>query len=271
MTGGNIMSLRQSIINQVEGKEKTNSNPKVQDLHSTRSPLESMVVVSKLNSLFYLRDELDEERFGLHASSIISSDNDFCIRNQVLSLFYKQHQGEQLPVKSLKIFAAGTSIHEKWQKLFAKGNIATAIEERQFSEEYELFFTPDAVIEVNCKKYVVEIKSMNMFSFQKTYTHPGGRKQLMLYMHLLGIRQGFVLMECKNTQEFKIELVEYNFEEVGKYIDRLNEVQTLKKIYMETQELPPKKCNSYTCKAAKDCNMRDACFSKNGGRIAHGK
>ena len=91
----------------------------------------------KLNALFYLdknikketqfvksvmtRGQETTERKGLHASAVIKSDNKFCYRQQVLSLFYKQAQGEQVPVGLKRIFEEGNAIHEKWQRLFVRG------------------------------------------------------------------------------------------------------------------------------------------------------
>lgn len=75
---------------------------------------ESAQLEKILNKMFYLEKDIDEEvkfvrqvmtrglesqeRVGLHASAIIESENKFCLRQQVLSLLYKQLQGEQVPI-----------------------------------------------------------------------------------------------------------------------------------------------------------------------------
>jgi CRISPR/Cas system-associated exonuclease Cas4 (RecB family) len=209
---------------------------------------------------------LVETRAGLHASAIISSDSEFCYRAQLLSLFYEQAQGQNLPVKLLKIFAAGTSIHEKWQNMFEKGGICIKNEARSFSEKYDLYFTPDSIVEIGGKIYVCEIKSMNTFSFLKATSHPSGQKQCLLYMHLLGIENGFVLAEDKNNQEIKIFPVEYDYMKVAPFLDRLNEIQEMKKAFIEDKAVPPRKCGSSTCKAAEACNMHDVCWGSSSTR-----
>ena len=89
-----------------------------------------------LNKMFYLEKNIDEEvafvkqvmtrglenqeRVGLHASAIIVSDKQFCTRQQVLSLLYKQLQGEQIPIGLKRIFEEGNAIHEKWQRMFIR-------------------------------------------------------------------------------------------------------------------------------------------------------
>ena len=75
------------------------------------------------NRMFYLDKNIEEEtkfvnqlmtrglgtteRYGLHASAMIVSDNKFCVRQQVLSLLYKQRQGEQTQVGLMRIFEEG--------------------------------------------------------------------------------------------------------------------------------------------------------------------
>ena len=65
--------------------------------------MQALMIKNRLEKLF-LEDRNDQYRYGLHASAIIASDEEFCERAQLLSLFYRQDQGEQLPIKQLKIF-----------------------------------------------------------------------------------------------------------------------------------------------------------------------
>ena len=51
-----------------------------------------MIIESRLNKLYYTSTE-HENRYGLHASAVIASDNEFCYREQLLSLFYEMNQG----------------------------------------------------------------------------------------------------------------------------------------------------------------------------------
>ena len=48
---------------------------------------------------------------------------------QVLSLIYRQLQGEQLPVGLMRIFEEGNAIHEKWQRLFIRAGYSKAEEQ----------------------------------------------------------------------------------------------------------------------------------------------
>ena len=128
-----------------------------------------------LNKMFYLDKNIEEEtkfvnmvmtrglesteRVGLHASAMIKGDKEFCIRQQVLSLMYKQLQGEQDPVGLKRIFEEGNAIHEKWQRLFIRAGYAkpNTLDRTRFDNEYMLSFTPDIVCRILRVKAVTKV------------------------------------------------------------------------------------------------------------------
>lgn len=239
----------------------------------TKALSPSLLIKQKFNNMFlYMRDDrvLDEVRVGLHASAIIGPDSEFCYREQVLSLVYEMSQGKDLPVNALRIFSAGTSIHEKWQNMFKacsgnmKGFKLIKEEARSYSEKWNLYFTPDSIVEIDGIKYIVEIKSMNTFSYKhaavSTNPHPHARHQIQLYMHLTGIHHGLILIEDKNTQEFEVFKIEYDYKEALPYLDRLVEINAQYKDLIEDNIQPRGLCSKENCKRAENCNMRFACF-----------
>ena len=119
------------------------------------------------------------------------------------------------------------------------------------------------------RPYIVEIKSMNTFSYKKQEHHASGRKQCQLYMYLTGIHKGIVLCDDKNTQEFKVKTYEYNPSEIAKYIRRLERIQEYKDELVLDKKLVKrhKSCTGYNCKKAQECPMRDVCFRKSKERI----
>lgn len=232
----------------------------------------AMLVKNKLEHLF-LEDRAHENRYGLHASAILASDNEFCFREQVLSLFYEMNQGEQLPIKALKVFAQGNAMHEKWYKLFKRAGIDVAIERSLFLKKYDLSFTIDALLNLFNEEIICDVKSQNSFAFKKSKGHPSGEKQVNFYLWALskytGVphRKGFVLVDSKDDQEIRIVPVKYNKEKVVPYVERLKAIQDMKKEFMESKELPKRKCANCDTKRASQCNMRDACFNIGKGRI----
>ena len=243
---------------------------------------------TKLNELFYLEKKPDEEleflksvmtrgqetaeRKGLHCSAIIVSDKKFCIRQQVLSLFYKQRQGEQTSVGLKRIFSEGDAIHEKWQRLFIRGNYVKPLDcdYTLFDKEYDLTYTPDLNhVMIDGIEYVGEIKSVNTYAFKKQTQHVSGRKQLQMYMWLTGIHNGFVLCEDKNTQDIKVYPYKFDISEIKPYIARLEQIQYHKSVFVEKRKMVKRheKCTSSNCDMAESCPMRDACYNIGMGRV----
>ncbi len=282
------------IINDIKN-DAVKTGSKVQSSESAK--LEGI-----LNKMFYLDKNIDEEtkfvkqvmtrgsdtteRIGLHASAIIVSDKQFCVRQQVLSLLYKQLQGEQLPVSLMRIFAEGNAIHEKWQRLFIRAGYAKAktLDYTRFDDDFKISYTPDVV----CKipefydgAMVVEIKSVNPFQFKKMASHPSGHKQLQWYMYLCqkakGVlntksndyKKGFVLCDDKGAQEFKTFVYDYEPETVAPFIERCESIQYYYNVFKEEHKMVPrhKECDSSTCKMAEKCPMRDACYNIGMGRV----
>ena len=270
------------LINDIK-KEATGNNTKIQS-----SEARELDVI--LNKLFYLPKNIDEEaafvkqvmtrglksqeRVGLHASALIKGDKDFCLRQQVLSLMYRQLQGEQLPVGLMKIFEEGNAIHEKWQRLFIRGGYSKAsdLDVTQFNEKYRISFTPDIICripEFYDGKMIGELKSVNTHQFRKMARHPSAWKQLQWYMYLSGIHKGFVLSEDKNTQETKIEIYDYDVSVVSQFIDRAEEIKFRYKKAMKEHKMVkrPDDATSPDCKRCKQCALVNACWKINGGGI----
>lgn len=220
------------------------------------------------------RGQETSERKGLHASNMLVPDNEFCLRAQVLSLVYKQEQGENIMIGLKRIFEEGNAIHEKWQRLFIRAGYgkATDMDYTTYYSDYHLNYSPDAIItvpEFYNKPMVVEIKSVNTFAFQKQIKHPSAWKQAYWYMYLSKLDKAIVLSEDKNTQDFKLEV--YNFDEsvVAPYIERAEEItyQYNKLISEHKIVKRPTEAISPNCKKCTKCNMKNACWNIGFGRI----
>lgn len=243
-----------------------------------------------LNATFYLERNIEEEarfvkqvmtrgaetqeRVGLHASALIAGEKDFCLRQQVLSLIYRQLQGEQIEVGLKRIFEQGNAIHEKWQRLFIRAGYSTAddLDVTQFNEEYKISFTPDII----CKipefydgRMIGEIKSVNTFQFQRMTKHPSAYKQCQWYMFLTGIKKGFVLSEDKNTQDFKVEVYDFDSELIAPFQDRAEQIKYYYNRVLNEHKMVarPSDCKSSDCKRCSKCAMRDACWNIGKGKI----
>lgn len=256
-----------------------------------------------LNRTFYLPKNIEEEtkfvkqvmtrglesqeRVGLHASAMLVGDKEFCLRAQVLSLIYKQSQGEQIPVNLMKIFEQGNAIHEKWQRLFIRADYGKAkdMDFTRFDDDYMLSYTPDIdclIPEFFEGRMIGEIKSVNTYQFQKMTKHPSAWKQCQWYMHLCikylkkcgawngkDYTKGFVLNEDKNTQEFKLEVYNYEPPLVEPFAGRADSITYhYDRVFEEHKMVArPKDATSSTCKRCVQCFMRDACWNIGMGKV----
>ena len=221
------------------------------------------------------RGQESQERKGLHASNMLVGESEFCIRSQVLSLLYKQNQGEQLQPSLLRIFEQGNAIHEKWQRMFIRAGYGTAedMDFTRFNAKYAMSFTPDAVLAIpevfDNDWFVVEIKSVNTFQFKKMEKHPSAWKQCQWYMHNLGFKHGIVLSEDKNTQDFKIEVYHYDPKLVAPFVERAESIiYYYNRVITEHKMVArPKEAKSPDSKKCKECPLRDACWNIGMGRV----
>lgn len=243
-----------------------------------------------LNRMFYLEKNADketefvrqmitrgqetQERVGLHASALIVKENDFCLRSQVLSLIYRQLQGEQINVGLKRIFEEGNAVHEKWQRLFIRAGYSEPkdLDFTQINKKYQICFTPDIICripEFYDGEMIGEIKSVNTMQFKKMSVHPSAGKQLQWYMFLTGLRKGFVLSEDKNTQDFKLEVYDYNSDIVIPFIERAEMVKHYYHKAIEEHRMikRPEDAISPNCKRCEKCAMAAACWGIGMGKV----
>ena len=223
------------------------------------------------------RGQETAERVGLHASNIIVSDNKWCLRQQVLSLMYRQSQGEQYSAGLRRIFAEGDAIHEKWQRLMIRAGYADPedLDRTRFNSKYRVSYTPDGIIHVPefyDGRMVLEIKSVNTYQFQKMSRHPSASKQCQFYMMQEGIKKGVVLCEDKNTQDFKLEVYDFDPVVVAPFEKRLQSVKAAYKEVHATKKMVPRPSDAKgpDCKRCHECPMRDACYNVGQGRVKLG-
>lgn len=209
--------------------------------------------------------EKQKDRVGLHASGIIEPDERFCFREHALRHFYKPTIVGGSWTRLLRIFHEGWYVHKKWQDLFEMARISQAVEKTHESKFWNFHFTPDAIITVLNKKVVVEIKSHSMIGFDKLVSPPvEAVRQAQIYMHFAGIPWGMVLIENKNNQEFKVWMIEYDFEIMRPFLERLIYLKKLILVFQQDKRLPKKlnRCDFEGQKnpRATSCEMCQVCF-----------
>jgi hypothetical protein len=252
----------------------------------------AFLLTNELQQAYQTWDKNQPARTGLHASSVLESDADFCTRQHVLAeQFPAERQQKEQYWKVLAMFANGWSIHKKWQEDILKptgivvkhtGDDADGwpllpvyeLDLTHIHPETGIQFSPDAIIEYAGQTMVVEIKGINHEDFQGCVDKPlsaaanhnksirSAIPQVNLYLHLLGLQKGIILAEDKNTQDFMLWVWTYDPELAMKPISNAAKVQLYNAIYTQTNGLPARICSSINDSRAKRCPFRDACFRR---------
>lgn len=218
-------------------------------------------------------------RTRLHASALIVPTSEWCYREHYLRDRNPDEVGAAEPASPHlnAIFLNGWTLHRKWQfDLFKKHGCVVrrahqyCLDLTHEHEELNMLYSPDAILEIFGERWPVEIKGINTEEYQDACNLPlleaikvsetikKARVQVTLYMHLLGVGQGAILAEDKNTQQFKVWTLAYDQSIIQEYISR---VEVLKKIQQD--DTPPdrhKGCTSIKSARARRCSMAGLCF-----------
>lgn len=234
------------------------------------SDMRQLLIQRKLDGLIDNWYNSRPERNGIHASSVVQTDTQFCLRQLVLEAFFP-HAPLRLFEKMKRIFLHGEVIHRKWQKLFEDAGIAISIEETFTDPKTGLLFTPDVIAKLLGTRVIVEIKSMSAKTYNETHTpHALARRQSNLYMHYKGVKLSLIIVENKDNQDFKFWLLEYDPEGVMKYVRRLERIVKFREIFRESGKLPRRHtlCLDSASPKARNCPVREFCFSKTKRAVA---
>lgn len=225
-------------------------------------------------------------RTGLHASSVLVPDQEWCVRRHVLvELFPNQAVAPEINSwdwRTQAIFENGWDLHKRWQKIFLKfahmvisEDLEPELDLTHYDETRNLYFSPDAILEFAGQRYVVEIKGVKQEAYQELTddlqvamraceTVNKAVIQVNLYMHLLELKKAIILVENKNDQNFKVWVIEYDAAMSVPYVERIYAVKT-QTILTRTHglnKLPVRVCQSRGDALARKCPMRDCCFSE---------
>jgi hypothetical protein len=232
-------------------------------------------------------------RSGLHASSLLVSENEWCTRRFVLADLFpdeaQQPELKQWQWKQQAIFENGWDLHRRWQKLFLKfGNVAYGntnnvkgdtvtvapeLDLTHYDSDRGVYFSPDAILDINGEHHVVEIKGINHTAFESLTndlsvamkaceTVDKAVYQANLYMHLLELQHAIILIEDKNNQDFRVWITEYDKYLTLPYIKRAYLVKGMITLARTNGTYPKRVCQSPDDALARKCPMRDCCFSR---------
>ena len=124
-----------------------------------------------------------------------------------------------------RIFDNGNSLHERYIKMFAEMRILVAAEIDAVKEDF-IHGRLDCIISDKQKNYIVELKSCNMWTFNKL-SKPILKDylQIQFYMYYTNISKGIVLYENKNDQSIKCFDIELDEKLIEKTIEELKQLK----------------------------------------------
>lgn len=160
----------------------------------------------------------------------------------------------------------GKYVHDRLQTMFQESDLEIELEKEIINEYPPIFGFADIIVKWDGKDVVGEIKSMKdeMYALRKVTMQPLDyhKVQLLIYMYVLGLDDGFFYYENKNTQEFIIIPVSMT-ESNRKLVENIFE--WMKMVWDAHQEgvlaERPFKKSSKECKY---CPVKDACWNTVG-------
>lgn len=158
--------------------------------------MEAALLELGFKNMLVAQGKANPERTGLHASSLLQSEGEWCTRREVLHNLFPERalQGEGWMFwdwRRKAIFENGWSLHRRWQLLLKEhadvvwssesgpgiayipsselerigkeidGKIyVPELDLTHYDEERNLYFSPDAILDFGAHRYVVEIKGI---------------------------------------------------------------------------------------------------------------
>jgi CRISPR-associated protein Cas4 len=133
----------------------------------------------------------------------------------------------------------GDVIHSKLMTILYSLGLVKATEIEIPPQEF-INGRADAIICIDNRDYVVEIKSINNFAFEKLdYPNPDHVKQINMYMHYFKIPKGILIYENKNTQELREFGLDYDEALANNVLEFLSGIRQ----HLDMNQVPVKPAN----------------------------
>lgn len=250
---------------------------------SSHARVRDALLRAHFESLFTAWGASNPPRTKVHASSLIVSKDEWCEREYVLAGSHPEEAQtveQEYSAHLNAIFVNGWTLHQKWQNLFKRyarvvmKDGKPSLDLTYHHREYDLYYSPDAILIIAGTVYPIEIKGINTDEYQAACDAPleeavkysetirKARIQVTLYMHLLKLQQGAILAEDKNTQRFRVWCLQYDESLIAEYLKRLISFGNATFSYQHEGLLSRRNacCTAPGAVRARKCPMRGLCF-----------
>ena len=126
----------------------------------------------------------------------------------------------QIKPRTRRLFDNGNDVHKRYIRYLEKAGVVKAVETKIQNKLFR--GRADAIIDVDGRLAVLEIKSMSSKNFSKLKKY-GTRQaylQLQLYMHYLDIDDGIILVICNDDQRQKQFHIKRKYRVAREIIDK---------------------------------------------------
>jgi len=170
---------------------------------------------------------------------------------------FKNAPKKELEPNILRLFDHGDHIHQLiMRSLLSTRDIHIVAAEVDIPPQEMISGRADAIVSDGKELYVLDIKSINSFSFRKLKEPKKDHiNQIQLYLHYFRIEKGILLYVNKNTQQLKELVVNYD---IGKSERLLSSFSKLEE--QINKDLVPARITSYPNDwQCKYCDFRNIC------------
>jgi CRISPR/Cas system-associated exonuclease Cas4 (RecB family) len=181
-----------------------------------------MELEKQLNEYLCNKKELSKKRDYFYVSEVYKSKKE-------LYDAIKNNKTKEIDAKGRRIFDNGDYVHSRYYKYFAEMGILVCSEVDAVKNDL-IHGRADAIITDGKELFVVDIKSMSLWSFIKLKETPekSHELQILFYMYFLNIKKGIILYECKDNQLIKIYQIELDEKKKNIVEKILDELKVLK-------------------------------------------
>lgn len=162
---------------------------------------------------------------------------------------------------------SGTAAHERIEKLIESTGLLKENEREILYKDPPIRGFADAVLEIDGEEIIGEIKTIKdqYFMQRKASKSPSDSHllQLLIYMHVEGTDEGFILYENKDSNELMVIPVVMN----TKHKDYIEYVfDWMREVYAASQgDVPPARGYTKSTFACKACPVSELCWSDEEG------
>lgn len=167
----------------------------------------------------------------------------------------------------------GTYAHERLQKIIEETGVLKETEREIKSDDPPIRGFADVVLDWDGAEIIGEIKTTKdeQFSLRTSSMKPSSNHllQILTYMKVEGVSEGFLMYENKNTQELCIIPVSMN-ERNEKIINET--FQWMRDVYaMYTENIIPSRGHAKTSYACANCPVRKPCWAAKNNKYGDGE